>query len=312
MACIFLDMGYSSKKYKPMKAHTRNLAFLSLLSFALFSCDNKEMEAKIADLNQQNQLLEAQYQQKDSALVAFIASFAEIEHNLKEIRERELNIELAREENLSAGDLKARINEDVQEINRLLEENREKFKSLNAQLAYAGRQNAKLKASMEELQTSLTAKIEEKESQINGLSEELGGLKLEISQLNTNIASLQDENQQKEQAIIEKTDQLNTAYFVAGTYKQLRDEQILIKEGGFLGLGKTEVLNDQASKEQFRQIDIRETLLFPLEGEAVELVTTHPAGSYRLEKENDEKLKLVVADPEKFWESSKYLVMVVK
>jgi chromosome segregation ATPase len=270
------------------------------------------MEAKIADLNQQNQLLEAQYQQKDSALVAFIASFAEIEHNLKEIRERELNIELAREENLSAGDLKARINEDVQEINRLLEENREKFKSLNAQLAYAGRQNAKLKASMEELQTSLTAKIEEKESQINGLSEELGGLKLEISQLNTNIASLQDENQQKEQAIIEKTDQLNTAYFVAGTYKQLRDEQILIKEGGFLGLGKTEVLNDQASKEQFRQIDIRETLLFPLEGEAVELVTTHPAGSYRLEKENDEKLKLVVADPEKFWESSKYLVMVVK
>jgi len=65
-----------------------------------------------------------------------------------------MNIELAKEEKLSPGDLQKRINESVEEINRLLEENREKIKALNARLRYSGRQNSRLQVSMEELQQS--------------------------------------------------------------------------------------------------------------------------------------------------------------
>jgi len=295
-----------------MKSQFRNIALLTALSVAFFSCNTEELENKISQLNHENEKLEAQYQAKDSSLTAFINSFAEIEQNLREIREREMNIEMAREENLSVGDLKARINENVQEINELLEENRQKIKALNARLTYAGRQNNQLKASMEELQQTLTAKVEEKEGQISKLEEDLTGLQLELSQLNTNLTQLKEENQEKEELINEKTTQMNTAYYTAGTFRDLQDEQILSKEGGFLGLGRTEVLNENVDRERFNQIDIRETLFFPVDGEEVELVTHHPDGSYRIEKNGEAKTQLVVSNPEKFWESSRYLVMMVK
>ncbi len=295
-----------------MKAQVRNFVIVSVLTIGLFSCENKEMQDQISSLTQENLNLEKKTASKDSSLSAFISSFAEIESNLSEIREREMNIELNREKNLSSEDLKKRIQEDIQEINRLLVENKEKIGELNAQLKYSGKQNAKLKASMEELQANLLAKVEEKETQISVLTDELAGMKIKVEELNTNLAGLTEENKQKEQAIVSKTGELNTAYFVAGSYKQLKENKVLSKEGGFLGLGKTEVLSDNFNRRQFNQIDIRETLSFPLEGEEVELVTNHPSDSYRLEKSDEEKINLVVSDPTKFWESSKYLVMVVK
>ena len=295
-----------------MKTQIRNLALFSTFSIAIFSCNTDELESNITRLKAENQKLEEQYQAKDSTLTAFMTSFVEIEENLREIRAREMNIEVAREENLSPGDLKKRINKNVEEINLLLEENREKVKELNARLKYSGRQNSRLKASMEELQEGLTAKIDEKENEITQLNQDLDGLKLELSQLNTNLAMVEEENQEKEEIINEKTHQLNTAYFVSGTSNELREEQILNKEGGFLGLGRTEVLNDDVSKEQFKEIDIRETLFFPVQGENIELVTSHPSGSYKIEKDAEDKTQLIVQNPDKFWESSRYLVMMVK
>jgi len=295
-----------------MKTQIRNLALFSTFSIAIFSCNTDELESNITRLKAENEKLEEQYQAKDSTLTAFMTSFVEIEENLREIRAREMNIEVAREENLSPGDLKKRINKNVEEINLLLEENREKVKELNARLKYSGRQNSRLKASMEELQEGLTAKIDEKENEITQLNQDLDGLKLELSQLNTNLAMVEEENQEKEEIINEKTHQLNTAYFVSGTSNELREEQILNKEGGFLGLGRTEVLNDDVSKEQFKEIDIRETLFFPVQGENIELVTSHPSGSYKIEKDAEDKTQLIVQNPDKFWESSRYLVMMVK
>lgn len=295
-----------------MKAQLRNFAIISALGIGFFSCENKEMKDQVSQLSQENLQLEKKYASKDSSLTAFIESFAEIESNLSEIREREMNIELNKEKNISTEDLKERIRVDIEEINRLLIENKEKIGELNAQLAYSGKQNSKLKASMEELQASLTAKVEEKELQIAKLTDELANMKIRVDELNTNLASLHEDNKKKEEAIQSKTEELNTAYFVAGSFKKLRDSQVLTKEGGFLGLGRTEVLSDNFNREQFNQIDIHETLSFPIEGEEVELVTSHPSGSYRLEKSEEEKMNLIVSDPEKFWESSKYLVMVVK
>ncbi|WPP50223.1 Cbp1 family collagen-binding glycoprotein adhesin [Catalinimonas niigatensis] len=295
-----------------MKAQLRNFAIVSALGIGMFSCENKEMKDQISQLSLEKLQLERKYESKDSSLTAFIKSFAEIESNLSEIREREMNIQLTREKNVSTEDLKGLIREDIEEINRLLIENKEKIGELNAQLKYSGRQNAKLKSSLEELQAGLTAKIDEKEAQIATLSQELNGMKVRVEELNTSLASLHEDNMQKEQTITTKIDELNTAYFVAGSYKQLRDNEVLSKKGGFLGLGKTEVLKEDFNKQQFNQIDIRETLSFPVEGKEVELVTRHPSDSYRLEKVEEEKLNLVVSNPEKFWESSKYLVMVVK
>ena len=166
---------------------------------------------------------------------------------------------------------------------------------------------------MTQLQTELTAQIEQRETQIATLNEDLKQMEVKVEELNTNIASLEQVNEKKEETITEKLNELNTAYYVAGSLKTLRDDQIVDKEGGFLGLGKTKVLKDDFNHDKFNKIDIRETVFFPVEGEEIKLVTTHPSGSYSIEKdEENDKVNLVISHPEKFWESSKYLVMEVK
>lgn len=287
--------------------------FILIAGAALTACNTKELEEKIAQLEQEKQQVLSEVQDRDSSLMTFMESFAEIEKNLREIREREMNIELSRESDLSSEDLKNKINEDIQEINRLLAENRETIQSLSVKLKNSNNENVKLNNMMTQLQKELTAQIEQREGQIATLNEELKQMEVKVEELNTNIASLEQSNQEKEQTINEKIEELNTGYYVAGTFKTLEKEQIVDKEGGFLGLGKTKVLKDDFNQDKFTKIDIRETVFFPVEGEEVQLVTTHPSGSYSIEKdEESEKVNLVISDPEKFWESSKYLVMMVK
>lgn len=279
----------------------------------LVACNTKELEEKIAQLEQEKQAAVSEVQDRDSSLMNFMQSFTEIEKNLREIREREMNIELSRESDLSSEDLKNKINEDIQEINRLLAENRETIQKLGVKLKNSSNENVKLNNMMTQLQKELTAQIEQREGQIATLNDELKQMEVKVEELNTNVASLEQSNQEKEQTITEKVAELNTGYFVAGTSKTLEEEQIVDKEGGFLGLGKTKVLKDDFNRDKFTKIDIRETVFIPVDGEEVQLVTTHPSGSYSIEKdEESEKVNLVISNPEKFWESSKYLVMMVK
>ncbi len=280
---------------------------------ALSSCNTKELEQKIATLEQEKQEIKSEVENRDESLMEFMQSFAEIEKNLREIREREMNIELNRESDLSSEDLKNKINEDIQEINRLLAENRQTIQSLGAKLKNSSNENVKLNNMMEQLQTELTAQIEEREGQIATLNDNLKQMEVKVEELNTNIASLEETNEEKEETITEKVNELNTAYFVAGSFKKLEEEEIVDKEGGFLGLGKTKVLNEDFNQDKFTKIDIRETAFLPVDGEEVKLVTAHPSDSYTIEKaEDSEKVNLVISNPDKFWESSKYLVMMVK
>ena len=89
-------------------------------------------------------------------------------------------------------------------------------------------------------------------------------------------------------------------------------ENVVAKEGGFLGIGKTETLKSGFNKSVFNKIDITEVKSFPINGKKVELVTNHPQDSYTFEKVDEKQIEsLVILDPEKFWNSSKYLVVMV-
>jgi len=278
----------------------------------LFACDNKEKEAEyqnqIKELETIRQELQDEVQAQKSAFEDFTKSVAEIEKNLSEIRAREMNIEMKQQaEDISPEDLRSQIREDIEVIDQLISENKQTIESLNARLWRAGQKNESLNTSMDALTQDLNQQIEAREQNINELKAELDNAQATIENLNTEVDSLVSAN-------TEKTIALNTAYYVTGDFKELKDEQILNKEGGFLGfLGRTEVLKDDFNQEKFNRIDIRETTFFPIEGTDIELVTVHPPGSYKIEKEESgDKVNLIVSDPDKFWESSKYMVMMVK
>jgi predicted nucleic acid-binding Zn-ribbon protein len=278
----------------------------------LFACDNKEKEAEyqnqINELEASRQALQEEVEVQKSAFEDFTKAVADIEKNLSKIRAREMNIEMKQQDGeISSEDLRNQLREDIAVIDQLISENKQTIEGLNARLRNADLKNESLNTSMDALTQDLNKQIEEREHNINELKAELDNAQVAIKNLNAEVDSLVSSN-------TEKTIALNTAYYVSGDFKELKDEQILNKEGGFLGfLGRTEVLVDDFNHEKFNRIDIRETTFFPVEGTDMELVTIHPPGSYKIEKEESgEKVNLVVSDPDKFWESSKYMVMMVK
>lgn len=225
-----------------------------------------------------------------------------------------MNIELAREEGtLSPEALGEEIKEDVKAINELLQQNRNSISSLSRQVAAGKSENTKLNRLMGQLKAELTQQITERETQIDTLKGQLLAQEVRIEELNTNLVALKEVNFEQDSLIDYQTESLNTAYFVMGTTKQLEEEEVIDREGGLLGLGRTKKLRDNFAADRFDKIDIREQRTFPVQANKLELVTPHPSHAYTIEhNEETETYQLVIADPESFWESSKYLVMVTE
>ncbi len=283
-------------------------------SVILFSCNQKEL----TKLKEENQELLAQTEEKDSTLVVFMESFSEIEQNLAEIRERELNIALANRENkTNNSQVQQQIQEDIQAINQLIADNKQTIQDLNAQLEQSKGKNVQLNKMLAKLKDQLTVQIEEKDQQIALLKDDLQRMNFTITELSADLdtmkynnEALAQDNQLKQSTIQEKVNELNTAYVALGSKKELEQEKIIIKEGGFLGIGKTEKLAANLDTNHFQKVDIREITSIPVAAKKIELVTSHPADSYQIK--GDDRIEAIeITDPAKFWINSKYLVVRV-
>lgn len=144
---------------------------------------------------------------------------------------------------------------------------------------------------------TLRKQIEEKDSLLFGQSETIRKQKEAIDGLN-------QENAEKEKALIKQEDELNTAWYVFGTKKELQEQNIL-KKGKVLH-------SDELNKEYFTSIDIRVKKHFPLHTKKAKLLTPHPTDSYSLTKDNKGEYTLEISDVKAFWSLSKYLVISVK
>ena len=124
-----------------------------------------------------------------------------------------------------------------------------------------------------------------------------------VADLNDNVNTLTADNTQKSQTISTQDKQLNTAWFVFGTKKELKDQKIL---------DHGEVLQSNFNKEYFTKIDIRIDKEIKLYSSSAEILTNHPAGSYTLQRDAKKQYVLRITDPQTFWSTSKYLVILVK
>ena len=104
---------------------------------------------------------------------------------------------------------------------------------------------------------------------------------------------------------------MNTAFYAFGTKKELAEKNVIEKEGGVLGIGKTIKMKKDFNRDYFMKIDIREFNQLPLNTKKAKIVTTHPAGSYHLTGTKTVE-SLIIDNPEDFWKASKYLLIVVE
>lgn len=88
-----------------------------------------------------------------------------------------------------------------------------------------------------------------------------------------------------------------------GTKKELKGQHIL--EGG-------KVMNGNFNKNYFTKVDIRNTTEIKLYSKSAKLLTAHPASSYSLTHDASKQYVLRITNPQIFWSTSKYLVVLVK
>lgn len=242
--------------------------------------------------------------QRDSEINDMMGTFNEVQEGLRQISEAEGRVALAKSGEGTSS--KQKMKEDIQFIAAQMKKNKELIAKLQKKLEGSSLNATQLKKTIEGLQAQLV----EKEKQLQALREELDKKDIHIMELdesvnnlNTNVSNLKNESQKKTETINAQDKQLNTAWYVFGTKKELKGQRIL--ENG-------KVMNGNFNKNYFTKIDIRNTTEIKLYSKSAKLMTAHPSSSYTLVRDANKQYTLRITNPHIFWSTSKYLVVLVK
>ena len=105
--------------------------------------------------------------------------------------------------------------------------------------------------------------------------------------------------------ILSQDSELNRVYYAFGTSKELRENKIIEKRGRNL-------LKGDFNKEYFTEVDMRDITELEIGSKKADVLTTHPNGSYSIDKDSNGYLTLKILDTQLFWNTSKYLVIEVE
>ncbi|MFZ1685872.1 MAG: hypothetical protein WAU70_00505 [Flavobacteriales bacterium] len=277
---------------------TLRTASLFMLAACFAACQEDPTQSEpYKQLETEHQQTQAVVVEKDSTINELFGAFNRIGDNLRMIREKQ-GLLAANDSNAESGvDVEQRMVAELQSIDALLAENKDLIARMRKEAKSGNKRYAELQRTVDELERSL-----------NDKNTEIAAIKEELSSTNSSLATLISMYRDKDQLATDQQSELNTAWYCVGTAKELRENGVLTKEGGLIGIGKVDKLNTAAlNKDWFKKVDITETTEIPIMAKKAKLVTTHPAGSYTLEGAVD---KLRITDAVAFWSMSKYLVIV--
>jgi hypothetical protein len=276
-----------------------------IIVFLLYSRDHKNL---INLMETQKTTLTEKISSRDSVISEWITTFDEIEKNIAMIKAKQkaitvysLNAEISK-------DKRQLVLDDIKYINTLLDQNKKKIASLNAQLARTGGTIKVLQTKISELEASM----KQNETEISELKTSLVNKKFEIDQLNVQMVVLHDTIAKKDEKISSQAYEMTKAFYTVGTYKELKTKGLLTKEGGFIGLGKTKTLTGTFPDTAFIQIDINKMNSILVNSNSVRLISEHPSGSYELIRGKGKIIQSIeIKDPALFWKISKYAVIEI-
>lgn len=285
--------------------------FIILASAILFaSCNQreKELEQQVTELQQQNDL-------KDQDIDAFIESMTSIQTNLDSIKKLEGIITARAIQNPeTAGNAEDAIVDDMLLIYENMKKTRDQIETLEKKVEQSSISSDKMKRLIAKMKQDIKEKDEEIELLKNGLAE----ASIYIDKLMSSVDRLALENERRIKVIQEKNkelqakeDEIQTGYWAAGSTKDLREKSIIDKEGAFLGMGGVKVVSEDMDLADLTEINIQQVTEIPLSGKKPELVTPHPKHTYEFVFGDKKQVeKLVIDNPDEFWQNSKVLVII--
>ena len=277
---------------------------LTLCVTMLASCEFYTKREK--ELTAQNDSLVNELSQKNAALESAIQTISNIQEGFRIIDEAEGRVSIQPQGTEGITDTE-RLKEDIIFIQKKMEDNRKQIAKLEKQLKASGAENANLRKMI----TGLQRDLEEKVKKIAELKSELEQKNIRIAELDNAVAvligdvnTLQQTTEAQQEVIERQVGQLNRAWYVYGTAKELKEQNIL--SGGKV------LSSSEFNKDYFTEIDVRVDRVFPLYAKHAQLLTVHPAGSYEFIKDADKMITLNILDVTAFWSVSHYMVIQVR
>lgn len=277
------------------------IAFPVLVLWAFVACEEPDprQSEPYKQLETEHQATVESSAGKDSTINDLFGAFNRIGDNLRMIREKEGLLSAPGGSDMGATDNSEEwMLAEIRAIDSLLNENRTLIARMRRETKGNKKQLVELQRTVDELEKSMAAK-----------DTEISALKEELTSANSSLATLIEMYRDKDQLATDQEVKLNSAWYCVGTSKELRENGVLTKEGGFIGIGRSDKLNAASlNRDWFKQVDASTTTTVPVSGKKPKLITSHPAGSYTFEGTTS----LKITDAEAFWSMSKYLVVVVE
>ena len=285
----------------------KKLIFLVAIAAMFAACNEmgnkqKQLQSKVDSLQK---VLDNRQVEESELLNAFNA----VQEGFRLMSEAEGRVYAQQEQGISAVE---QVKTDMAFIAQTLKGNRELIEQLKKKLATSNATSTQMKQTLD----NLTAQLVKKTNQLAILQNQLATKEIYIASLDSMIASLQGdvtllraENQAKERTLDAQDKALNAAWFVYGTKKELKEQNILNDRL----LAKDRILEStDFNQNYFTQIDIRKDTVIKFYSRSAKLMTMHPEGSYELTKDEKSNMVLQITNPTDFWSVSRYLVVLVK
>ena len=303
------------------------VAFAGILAaaLALGGCGwKKEIEQLKTDnqkLSQEKQQLEGQLTSAGVESTEMQVTLDEVATSLEELRAKERQIVRSSIEVVQEGKPRStrrdELKTEIDAIRKAIKTNLEKLARLEqekkdalAKAKASGQKVVELEGqvtSMERVIGEMRKNLEEKETMIVELETKVLGLTQTVEEQTATIA-------EKETVIEGQTKVINTAHVAIAGQKQLEAKGVIEKKGAFLGMRGSWVQTGKFDPELFREIDITKETEFAIGAplKKVQVLSSHPKGSYELFAADEQNTTLKIVDSAAFWSGEKFLVVKYK
>ena len=280
--------------------------FLSILAVVMLlaSCQEKGNAPVVDKDNSVRDSLQQVIDFKDREINDILGTMNEIQEGFRLINAAEGRMSVIKSG--EATNKTEQMRENIRSISEMMEHNRELIAKLRQQVRESSVRSEQFKTVIDNLVQQLEdndANLQKLQAELQEKDIHIAELDRTVASLSSSIASLKEESSSKSETIIAQDKQINTAWYVFGTKKELQSQNIY---------EKGRVLQSNFNKSYFTKIDIRIEKEIKLYSKSVKIMTAHPSNSYQLIRDANKQYVLRINNPQSFWSTSKYLVVLVK
>ncbi len=288
---------------------SRSLCAVVVASMMLTSCDTPATKEKLAETQTLNDSLMFVTLQQQNEIADLVGTLGEISTQLDRVNNA-INVPDG-DEKSDLLSQRERLMKKLEAVQQRIEEKQQALDALQKKYASALGQNKELKKTIDRMQGEINgyiARIQEYETEIQTKNQQIAQLGNDLASTQDSLSHVSSENASQKTVMAAQDKMLNSGFYIVGSKKELKNVGVLGKDGLF---SATKISSNTFDASVFHQIDIREVTEIPLGSRDAKIMSSMPKDSYKLEKDYDKNLKIVILDPAQFWSITRYLVVVI-